>query len=80
MGKIYVGYTPKGIYEVFRSTQEPTRETHGHLYDWCMGPFQTMRGANFYRDYGKGNPHTTTVSACEKLAKLYAHGTLKHGG
>lgn len=72
MSRIYVGYTPQGTREVFKATQEPTRDTHGKFYDWVMGPFRTMRGAKYYRDYGKGNPHTTTVNDCERLAKYHA--------
>lgn len=70
MKRIYVGYTPNGTREIFKSDTEPTRETHGKLYDWVMGPFVTMRGARFYCDYGAGNPHTTTVAACERLASF----------
>lgn len=44
--KIYVG-VKDGIFEVFKSDQVPTRETHGELYSAVIGPFRTMRGARY---------------------------------
>lgn len=66
--KIFVGC--KGIQrEVFKSENVPTYESHGHKYNACIGPFRTMRGANFMAKYGLGNPHCQTVTQAERLGK-----------
>jgi hypothetical protein len=69
--KFYVGCKP-GEWHVFKSDIEPTTETHGRLYNACIGPFRTKRGAEFMRKHGKGNPHCQTVAQAERLAKQYA--------
>ena len=68
--KIYIGVTPDS-YQIFRSDLTPTLESHGHLYNAVIGAFKTLRGAKFMRQYGKGNPHCTTVDEAERLGKLY---------
>lgn len=66
----YVGIVrSSGSYEVFKSESDPTEETHGHLYTYVIGPFQTRRGADFMAKYGRGNPHLQHVSDAERLAK-----------
>jgi len=55
--------------EVFTSAEEPTTESHGHLYHAVIGPFPTLRGARFMRDHGRGNPHCYTVADAERLAR-----------
>ncbi len=65
----YVGYKKDGSWEVFRASAGPTEELYGSLYNGVLGPFQTLRAANFYVKCGRGNPHTVTVSACERIAK-----------
>lgn len=56
---------------VFRAESEPTHDSHGHLYNMVIGPFRTAHAAHFCRLHGEGNPHTTTVAACEKVAKRF---------
>jgi len=74
--KPYVG-CKAGKWVVFKSFVKPTEKTHGNLYNAVIGPFRTVRGANFMRDYGQGNPHCVTVSDAERLAKLDAEGKLR---
>jgi hypothetical protein len=71
MNRIYVGLKLDGTArrEVFRSAAEPTDQTHGAIYGACIGPFRTMRAAEFMRDYGRGNPHCLCVADAEKLSK-----------
>lgn len=67
--KIYLGLkASEGVRQVFRSFVVPTTESHGHLYNAVVGPFRTVRAANFMRDYGANNPHCVTVNDAEKLA------------
>lgn len=66
---IYVGVKSGGEREIFRAFQPPTKETYGHLYGIVIGPFRTVRGAEFMRDHGTGNPHCLTVNDAERLAK-----------
>lgn len=75
--KIYVGLKAGRNDEVFRSETEPTRQTHGHIYLAVIGPFRTVRGANFMAKYGCSNPHCTCVDDAEKLAYYQMKGELK---
>ena len=68
--KIYLGLGNNLKREVFRSAAEPTREQFPQ-YLACVGPFQTVRGARFMRDYGMNNPHCQHVRDAERLGKKY---------
>lgn len=57
------------LYEVFRSATEPTEESHGHLYGAVIGPFRTVRGANFMKECGPLSPTCQTVSDAERMAR-----------
>jgi hypothetical protein len=70
--KIYLGLYEGGKREIFRSKFEPTHESHGARYLAVIGPFRTMRGAIFMRDYGRANPHCQCVADAERLGKKYA--------
>jgi len=67
--KQYVGIRPDGEYERFQSDGTPVRETHGDAYLAVIGPFRTVRGAEFMRKYGKGNPHLQHVNDAERFAR-----------
>ena len=70
MNTIYVGMAVSdGIYCIFKSKTEPTRETHGDKYCFAIGPFRTLRAAEFFAQYGKGNPHLQTVEDAERIVK-----------
>ena len=66
--RIYVGHTVGNLYGVFESETEPTAETHGRFLA-VIGPFRTMRGAQFMAKHGWNNPHLQTVADAERLAK-----------
>ena len=69
--RIYVGIVSRETVrfsEVFRSERTPTRESTGLRYAAVIGPFRTMRGAEFMRDHGAGNPHCQSVRDAERLA------------
>lgn len=67
--KIYVGITDHGAI-VFRSRTEPKSETHGGIYTHVIGPFRTLRGANYMKQFGLNNPHCVTVCDAERLAEM----------
>lgn len=69
--KIWLGIKVGGQREIFKSVITPTEISVGHLYAAVIGPFRTMRGACFMRDYGQGNPHCRTVEEAEQLGKKY---------
>lgn len=69
--KIYLGLN-EGRREIFRHDREPTRESHGQTYFAVVGPFRTLRGAHFMRDYGAGNPHCLCVRDAERIGKRLA--------
>lgn len=69
--RIYLGYKNGQAREIFKSDAMPTESTHGDKYAAVVGPFRTMRGARFMRDYGQGNPHCQCVSDAERLGKKY---------
>ena len=58
--------------EVFRSDATPTQATHGDRYAACVGPFRTVRAAEFMRTSGWNNPHCVTVQQAERLARRRA--------
>jgi len=65
--KYYVG--SKGTHmEIFRFAKTPTASTHGDRFASVTGPFRTKGGAQAMVDGGYGNPHTLTVSQCERIA------------
>jgi len=67
--RLYVGASiDNGKREKFRSAITPTKDTHGQVYRYTIGPFRTVAGAEFMRDYGANNPHCQCVADAEKLA------------
>ena len=66
--RIYVGCTAFTSWEIFRSETTPTFDDNPNDYAAVIGPFRTLAGAEFMCDYGKGNPHCSTVSDAEWLA------------
>jgi len=69
--RVYVGDSIYGTgYAIFKSEFEPTIATHGHLYRYVVGSFQTLRGAQFFAEHGRGNPHIRDVDDAERIAKL----------
>ena len=66
----YVGISKgAGKRELFRASVLPTEATHGHIYAAVIGPFRTVRGAQFDVDYGRNNPHVRCVNDAERIAK-----------
>lgn len=69
--KIYLGLRASdSTREIFRNASDPTFATHGDRFNAVIGPFRTMRGARFMRDYGQGNPHCWHVDQAERLARV----------
>ena len=69
---IYVGSSIDGAgFSVFKSDTTPTRKSHGSQYRWCIGPFQTQRGAHYFCDTYP-NPHIVMAHDADKLAQRYA--------
>ena len=76
--RIYVGVTHRVVSdinrepslrrEVFRSASTPTEESHGNTYIYVIGPFRTVRGAEFMARFGAGNPHCQDVNSAERCA------------
>ena len=70
MARMYVGYsTIRNIREVFTANNEPTQVTHGDRYMAVVGPFKTIRAANFMVVHGVNNPHLQTVADAERISK-----------
>lgn len=75
MSKIYVGDSVDGTgWAIFKSELEPSYASHGRLYRYVIGPFQTLRAAEFMAEHGKGNPHLQTVADAERIAKQAVNG------
>jgi hypothetical protein len=67
--KIYVGlWSLTGKREIIRSEKEVTETTHGDLYAAVIGPFKTVRGAQYCVEF----PHAqcTTVKEFERFAAV----------
>lgn len=74
ISRIYVGLKAGTLQgEVFKFDITPTITTHGDQFNGAIGPFKTMRAANWMADPVKGrmNPHCRTVADAERLAKKY---------
>lgn len=69
MKSIYVGAKTNGGYELFSSQSTPTEKSHGSIYRYVIGPFDTQLAAELMRDYGHNNPHMACVEDCEKIAR-----------
>ena len=71
MSKYYVGSNcSAGVRLVFKADENPTQESHGHLYKSVVGPFRTKRGAMFHAAVGANNPHVRHVNDAERIAKI----------
>ena len=66
--------------EIFRSEKTPTASSHGMTHSSATGPFRTKAGAMVMVNGGYGNPHTQTVSQCEKIAARRKKEVGKYGG
>lgn len=62
--KIYVGYKHGAAVEVFRAESTPTEESHGSKYAAVVGPFRTLRAAQYMM-----NHKVLTVAEAERLSK-----------
>lgn len=50
--RFFVGIANKGATRtVFRASSTPTQESHGHLYGYAVGPFDTKRGAEYFASH-----------------------------
>lgn len=67
--KIWVGVGTGWKREVVRCVERPTFQTHGGSFSAMIGPFRTVRAANFMAGPGVNNPHVGTVADAERLAK-----------
>lgn len=54
---------------IFKNQADPVRGEY-EQFIYVIGPFKTLRGAKFMRDFGFNNPHCQDVNDAEKLAKL----------
>jgi len=66
---IYLGRRRQGDLVQFRSSTNPTKESHGHLYTAVIGPFKSKVGASYFARYGRNNPHIQTADDAERLAR-----------
>ncbi len=67
--KIYVGKIfDSETRVIFRCAFTPTKETH-NLYGWVIGPFRTVRAAEWYVMHPFAQ--CTTISEYERAALLY---------
>lgn len=69
----YVGLMT-GARVVFKQETQPVREQC--MYDACIGPFSTKRGALFMANFGQGNPHCRDVREAEKLGLMAQRGEI----
>ena len=65
----YLGKRPQGDLILFRSSNIPTKETHGHLFTAVIGPFKSKVGAHYFARYGRDNPQLCSAEEVERLAR-----------
>ena len=62
----HVSYKPV-TFECFSCNFEPTERSHGHVYNYVIGPFRTKRAAIWFTH----NPwFTGSISEMEQRAKI----------
>ena len=67
----YVGLERmSNIREVFRYVGAPTALTHGDRYITVMGPFRSMRGAQYVALFGTTTPPIRSVREAERMASV----------
>ena len=69
MRRVFVGLCHTTERLVFRSEKLPTQGSHGHLYGAVVGPFRTVRAAEFMAAHGQSNPHCRCVADAERLSR-----------
>ena len=65
----YLGRRGEDDLILFQSAMSPTKQTHGHLYNAVIGPFQSKVGAGYFARYGRNNPDIRTAADAERLAR-----------
>lgn len=65
----WVGVCVDGVREVFESTITPIKETHGHIYKFCIGPHSSEEAANYMAGPGYNQPWCLTPNDAERLVK-----------
>jgi hypothetical protein len=65
----YLGKRAQGDLILFRSSNIPTKETHGHLFKAVIGPFKSKVGAHYFARYRRNNPQLLTAEEVERLAR-----------
>ena len=65
----YLGKRRQGDLILFRSSNIPTKETHGHLFKAVIGPFKSKVGAHYFARYGRDNPQLCSADEVERLAR-----------
>ena len=64
----YLGKRRQGDLILFRSSNLPTKESHGHLFTAVIGPFKSKVGAKYFARYLRDNPLPCTAEEIERLA------------
>jgi hypothetical protein len=62
----YVG-VKLGKRSVFKSERNPTKSSHGHIYDYCIGPFQSIEAAEYMSGPGYLQFWCITPNDAERL-------------
>jgi hypothetical protein len=65
----YLGKRKQGDLILFRSSNIPTKESHGHLFTAVMGPFKSKVVAHYFARYRQDNPQLCSVDEVERLAR-----------
>jgi hypothetical protein len=65
----YLGKRGEDNLILFHTTAIPTKQTHRHLYEAVIGPFQSKVGAGYFARYGRNNPDIRTAADAERLAR-----------
>ncbi len=65
----YLGKRRQGDLILFRSSNLPTKETHGHLFTAVIGPFKSKVGAKYFARYLRAIVLPCTSEQIERLAR-----------
>ena len=66
----YLGKREEDDLILFHSAMPPTKQTHGHLYNAVIGPFESRVVSGYFARYGRNNPDIRTAAAKDAFVRI----------
>jgi len=69
--RFYVGRKFDLSREIIVTQNTPTKNSLGHKYIDCLGPFETKAAAEYMSEIGWDDPNCKSISDAERMVKKY---------